>query len=346
MGERLAAVVRRLRLRAGLTQEELAERAGISVRTIRRLETGQRRNPRLSSVLQLAAALGLQPTEHDDLMSAALESMSLPSSRPKAGSSVVPRQLPAVHGRFVGRAAELADLTESLAASTGDNTTVVINAIGGAGGIGKTALALHWAHHNADQFPDGQLYVNLRGFDPTGSPVAPADAIHGFLDAFGITPDRIPPSLNAQASLYRSLLANRRMLVVLDNARDAEQVRPLLPGSGHCLVLVTSRHQLTSLVTTEGAHLIAVDLLTVGESRELLALRLGPDRVAAEPDATDDLLAQCAGLPLALAITAARAAANPHFPLAALANELQNSGARLNALNAGDTMTEIPSLPG
>src|SRR6266704_5335770 len=152
---------------------------------------------------------------------------------------------------FAGRSIELHKLTAWLddIASAG---TMVISAVDGMPGIGKTALAVHWAHQVADRFPDGQLYINLRGFDPSGVPVPAVEAIRGFLDAFGIPASQIPRSLDAQAGLYRSLLAGRRVLVVLDNARDVEQVRPLLPGSPGCLVLVTSRSHLTGLVAGEG----------------------------------------------------------------------------------------------
>ncbi|HET9255481.1 MAG TPA: BTAD domain-containing putative transcriptional regulator, partial [Pseudonocardiaceae bacterium] len=162
--------------------------------------------------------------------------------------SPVPRQLPAHTPYFVGRTAELDQLSAVLEASAAGGGTVVITAIEGTAGIGKTALALHWAHQAAPRFPDGQLYVNLRGFDPANTPVDAADALRGFLEAFGISPERIPASVQAQAGMYRGLLADRRVLVVLDNARDADQVRPLLPASPRCLVVITSRNQLTGLI--------------------------------------------------------------------------------------------------
>jgi hypothetical protein len=142
--------------------------------------------------------------------------------------------------------------------------------------VGKTALAVHWAHQVTEWFPDGQLYVNLRGFDPSGTPVTPADAVRRFLDALGVPAAQIPSSPEAQQGLYRSLLAGRRMLIVLDNARDASQVRPLLPGGEGCLVLVTSRSQLSSLVAAEGAHPLTLDVLSPAEARSLLEGRLGP----------------------------------------------------------------------
>jgi tetratricopeptide (TPR) repeat protein len=256
----------------------------------------------------------------------------------------VPRQLPAAARHFAGRVAELETLTKLLddAAETGG--TVMISAIDGTAGIGKTALALSWAHRVADRFPDGQLFVNLRGFVHTGSPMQPAEAVRGFLDAFAVPVERIPVGLDAQAALYRSLVAGKRMLVVLDNAREAEQVRPLLPGSPTALVIVTSRNQLTSLVAAEDAHPLTLDLLTIDEARELLTRRLGTARVTAEPDAMDEILARCARLPLALVIVAARAAAHPTFPLSQLVIELRDAGARLTALDAGDPTTNVRAV--
>ncbi|MCS7478912.1 BTAD domain-containing putative transcriptional regulator [Umezawaea endophytica] len=245
----------------------------------------------------------------------------------------VPRQLPRRTPHFVGRAAELAALTR-FRGLTGE--TVVISAINGGGGIGKTTLAVHWAHESRAEFPDGQLYVNLRGFDGKSEPMDPAEAVRGFLDAFAVPPDRIPAGLDAQAALYRGLLADRRVLVVLDNARDADQVRPLLPASPTCLVLVTSRAQLTGLVAREGARPIPLDLLSTAEATDLLTHHLGRDRVAAEPEAVAELVDRCAHLPLAVALMAARAAVNPRLGLRALADDLRDERTRLDALDSDD----------
>src|SRR5581483_9695788 len=222
--------------------------------------------------------------------------------------------------------------------------TVVISAIGGTAGVGKTALALHWAHQAAGQFPDGQLYVNLRGYDPSGAPATPQAAIRGFLGALGAPSGQIPPHPEAQAGLYRSLLVGKRMLIVLDNARDEEQVRPLLPASPGSLVLVTSRSQLTGLAAAGGAHLLSLDVLTPAEAVQLLAARLGAARAAAEPGAVDRIAGLCARLPLALAVAAARAAGRPAFPLAALAGELADSAGRLDALDAGDPGSSVRAV--
>ena len=261
-----------------------------------------------------------------------------------------PRQLPAHTAHFVCRADELAALDGLLVHAAGMNPgirrtagTVVISAISGTAGVGKTALAVHWAHQVADRFPDGQLYVNLRGFDPSGPPMTPAEAIRGFLDAFEVPAERIPVSLDAQAALYRSLLAGRRVLVVLDNARDASQVRPLLPGSPGSSVVVTSRNRLTSLIAA-GAHPLTVGLFTPADARQMLARRLGEDPVAAQPQAVQQIIARCARLPLALSIVAARAAAYPDFPLTALAEELRDEEGRLQALDAGEAATSVTAV--
>jgi tetratricopeptide (TPR) repeat protein len=174
--------------------------------------------------------------------------------------------------------------------------------------------------------------------------VEPAEAIRGFLDALAVPPRQLPAGLDAQAGLYRSLLAGRRMLVLLDNARDADQVVPLLPGAPGCLVLVTSRDQLAGLVAAAGAQPLALDLLDRDEAVRLLARRLGHDRVAAEPDATGELVSRCAGLPLALAVVAARAATHPEFPLAALAGQLREARDGLSGFDGGDTVTDVRAV--
>ena len=257
----------------------------------------------------------------------------------------VPQQLPAQVGHFVGRASELKALT-MLLDRTGEAVpgTVVISAVGGTAGVGKTALAVHWAHQVADRFPDGQLYVNLGGFGPSGTPVAPADAVRRFLDALCVPADRIPSSPEGCEDLYRSLLADRRMLVVLDNARDAAQVRPLLPGGPGCLVMVTSRSESASLVVAEGAHLLILDVLSEAEARELLVQRIGPERIAGQPETVVELAELCARLPLALAIAAARAAIHSDLPIAALIMELRDAAGRLDALDAGEPASSMRAV--
>jgi DNA-binding SARP family transcriptional activator/tetratricopeptide (TPR) repeat protein len=269
-----------------------------------------------------------------------------------ATAAAVPAQLPADVGAFSGRVAELSELDTLLAAAgqpgagRGDAaaTAVVISAVSGTAGVGKTALAVHWAHRVADRFPDGQLYVNLRGFDPGGQIVDPAAAVRGFLDALGISAQRIPAGVDAQAALYRTVLAGKRVLVVVDNARDAEHARPLLPGSRAAFAVVTSRNQLTNLVAADGAHPLTLDLLTEAEARELLARRLGPGRVANEPVAVEEIIGACARLPLALAVVAARAATHPSFGLAALAVELSDTSGRAGRLDAGDVLEQVRAV--
>ncbi|MGW6441454.1 AfsR/SARP family transcriptional regulator [Lentzea sp. NPDC055074] len=251
----------------------------------------------------------------------------------------VPRQLPARPRLFSGRARELAELDAALG-----QDTVVITAVGGLGGMGKTWLASQWAHRNLDRFPDGQLYVDLRGFDPTGLPTPATTALRGFLDALGVASSAVPTEVDAQAGLFRSLVAGRRMLIFLDNAADSAQVAPLVPGSPTCVVLVTSRRHLGGLVAAHGARVLSLDRLTDEEARRLLATHLGEARPAAEPGVTDELLTRCAGLPLAIGIVAARASAHPDFPLSALAGELREQGELLDALDAGEDLVSLRAV--
>jgi DNA-binding SARP family transcriptional activator len=264
-----------------------------------------------------------------------------------AGAAVrqaVPRQLPAAPASFTGRTQELVALTKLLDAALDPGRTVVISALAGAGGIGKTWLALHWAHQHQDRFPDGQLFIDLRGFSPEDSPVPPATAVRGFLQALGVDRASIPAEPHAQTALFRSLVADKRMLIVLDNAADTNQVTPLLPGSPTCLVLITSRNHLTGLIARHGAHHFRLDTLATAEARELLAARLGAERVAAEPDVVDELLALCGGLPLALAIATIRAHTSPDTPLRELVAELRQSATRLGALEDEDPAASLPAV--
>ncbi|MEO3743089.1 BTAD domain-containing putative transcriptional regulator [Plantactinospora sp. B5E13] len=255
---------------------------------------------------------------------------------------VVPRQLPPETATFAGRAAQLRRLSE-LADGPGQ-AGVVISVITGPGGVGKTALALHWAQTVAHRFVDGQLYINLRAYDPSRTAMSANEVIHGFLDAFGVPPARIPVSLEAKVGLYRSLLANRRVLIVLDNAGSAEQVRPLLPGTSGGVVVVTSRNQLSGLVAVEGAHPLPMTVPSRPEARELLERRLGTERTDPEPDAVDEVIDRCGRLPLALAIVAARAAATPRTSLARLAAELHDSRAVLNMVPGGDGIRDLRAV--
>jgi DNA-binding SARP family transcriptional activator/tetratricopeptide (TPR) repeat protein len=281
-----------------------------------------------------AALLDLRDSilRHDPRLD--LAGPSEPASR--AAPHPVPALLPPPPPQFTGRSAELATLDRLMDDRAGDS--VVIAVIAGTAGVGKTTLAVRWAHTVAGRFPDGQLFVNLRGFDPTGAVTPPAAAVRVFLAALGVTD--LPADLDAQFGLYRSLVARRRLLVVLDNARDAEQVRPLLPCSPGSLVVVTSRRQLPGLVATDGARPVPLSLLRTEESRLLLAHRLDAERLAAAPAAVDAIVARCAGLPLALAVVAANALTRPDTTLATLASEL-TSADPLRTLGGDDTATDV-----
>jgi DNA-binding SARP family transcriptional activator len=258
-----------------------------------------------------------------------------------------PAMLPSAAPGFVGRQAELTALTRLAATRSrsrhpGDPVTII--AISGTAGVGKTALAVHWARQHAADFPDGQLYVNLRGFGPTADPLSPADALHALLDALGTPANRIPATLEGRQALYRTLLAGQQVLILLDNARDPAHARPLLPGSPGAVTVITSRNDLTGLIAADGARPLALDVLAPGEARDVLTCRLGPDRIAAEPDAATELTRLCACLPLALVIIAARAAASPGFPLSGLAAELRDTRHRLDALRTGEDATDTRAV--
>lgn len=257
--------------------------------------------------------------------------------------AVVPRQVPGILPAFVGRQTELATLTGALDESV-ESGMVVVSAVEGSAGIGKTTLALYWAQQHLERFPDGQLYVNLAGFDPHSEPMEPAVAVRVFLDAFEVPPSRIPASLPAQAALYRSLVSPRRMLIVLDNCRDSAQVRPLLPGGFSCMVIVTSRSRLEGLVALEGAQRLVLGLLSLEEARALLATRIGDARVQAELEHADALIELCARLPLALSIAAARAASNPRLKLADVVEDLRERQERLEHLDLGEVEVNVQAV--
>jgi len=287
--------------------------------------------------------------------------------RPQAGGTLtpVPAQLPLDAPGFSGRHEELAMLQAMLPAKSARSSdagpgeaspgeagpgeastdqTVPIVVISGTAGTGKTALAVRFGRQVAKRFPSGQLYVNLRGLDPATPPMEPAEALRFFLDSLGVPPYRMPADIEGRSALFRSLLDGKRMLIVLDNARNVAQVRPLLPGSPGSLVVVTSRNEMTGLVAAEGAVPLTLDVLSYDEAREMLVRRLGQDRAAAEPEAADEIIYSCARLPLALGIAVGRAASRPKRPLTALAAELRDARGRLDALEAGDAVTNVRAV--
>jgi DNA-binding SARP family transcriptional activator/tetratricopeptide (TPR) repeat protein/DNA-binding XRE family transcriptional regulator len=262
-------------------------------------------------------------------------------------AGVMPRQLPPRVRHFVGRAAELKVLDGLLAGALdpgGAAGEVGVAAITGGAGVGKSALAVYWAHRVSSRFSDGQLYVDLGGYGPSREPGDAGEVIRGFLGALGMPPWQVPADPEELAGLYRSVLAGRRVLIVADNAKDAAQVRPLLPGSRTCLVVVTSRSRLGGLAAVDGAQMLMLDVFSEQEAVQFLTARLGAGRVAAEPECSDELIGWCARLPLALSITAARAAALPGFSLAALAGELRDARHRLDALEAGDPAASVRAV--
>jgi DNA-binding SARP family transcriptional activator/tetratricopeptide (TPR) repeat protein len=243
----------------------------------------------------------------------------------------VPAQLPATVSAFTGRERHLKRLDELLSADhSGQARAVAIGVICGTAGVGKTALAVQWAHRTAEQFGDGQLYVNLRGYATTPA-LRPIEALAGFLQALGVPAEQVPAEPEQAAAMYRTVLAGRKMLVVLDNAQSAEQVRPLLPGGAGCVVLITSRDKLGGLVAREGAEHLTLDVLAADEADTLLARVRGRDRVAAEPAAVATLARLCAFLPLALRIAAANLTLHPKRTVAEHVTEL-GTGSRLRAL--------------
>jgi tetratricopeptide (TPR) repeat protein len=265
-------------------------------------------------------------------------------AEPTSVAGSVPRQLPADVAHFTGRDAELAKLDALLTQDdTAQPATTVISALVGSPGVGKTALVMHWAHRARDYFPDGQLFVNLRGYDP-GPPMTPEQVLEDFLRALDVAAERIPAGLEARAGLYRSMLHGRRVLIVLDNANSAKQVRPLLPGSPTCQTVVTSRSRLAALIARDGASRITVDLLSRAEAITLLRNIIGDARVTTEFEATAKLASQCAYLPLALRIAAERAVAHAHTTLADLTGELAVERDRLDVLAADDEEDETTAV--
>jgi transcriptional regulator with XRE-family HTH domain len=344
-----AALVRQYRQAAGLTQEQLAERASLSLRTVGDIERGHVARPYRRSAQLLGTAFGLSGADLDRFMRFARPS---PPGWPGSGSQVraagtaphdsppaIPRNLPLNPPWIVGRSRVLAELAGLFDASRG--TRMAIVAISGISGVGKTALALRYAYREVCRFPDGQLYVDLHGSGADGRPLPPGAALSAILRSLQVPVGGKRVSVDAQAAWYRSVVAGRRMMIVLDDARDAAQVRPLLPSAPGCGVVITSRCQLIGLAAHEGAHLVNLDVLTDREAGQLLTGLLGPARVRREPEAATAIAQGCFGLPLALGIVAARARASSHLPLTALARRLTDPEHAWSILDGGDPACNV-----
>jgi transcriptional regulator with XRE-family HTH domain len=358
LGHRL----RTLRRAKGLSQRELAGLAQVDGDRIGRIEQGEPTDDS-TAVVQACDRVLEAEGELIDLHGMITETQAFApptlagASGPDQGRLLaapedavpVPRQLPAAIRDFTGRAADLLALdallpTDTTGFAIGQPGTVVISAIDGAAGIGKTTLAIYWGHRMRHRFPDGTLYANLRGYGP-GQPATPGEVLDTFLRALGTAPGRIPAEVEERAALYRSLLDERRVLIVLDNANTPEQVRPLLPAGAGCLALVTSRSSMTGLVVGQGAARISLDLLSFDEAVVLLRGLLGDARADAEPQALAEIVHACARLPLALRIAGARAASRPRLRLADLRAELLDQHTRLDALSAtGDEATAVRAV--
>lgn len=243
---------------------------------------------------------------------------------------LTPSQLPADLSCFTGRREPL---RRALALAAEQGEALRILAIDGIPGVGKTALAVHTAHRAMRHFPDGQLYVDLRGFTPNGEPADPHEVLAGFLGAFDVPPQRMPDTLDARAALYRSILAGRRVLVVLDNAWGVEQVEPLLPGTPECMVIVTSRPRLTGLAAAHGARLTTLEVPSVDEATATFLRRVKGVRTDTDAASVLQIVDCCGRLPLAVAIAAARAASCPSYPLPLIAAELTSAGRSLDAFS-------------
>lgn len=327
-------LLREARRRALLTLENLSEVSGVSVRAISDMERGKSL-PRQATLGELMDALELGEDERRRLIGAA-----------RRREADVPRQLPQDLRVFRGRDEALARVDElaSRISGTGKGGQVVISAIGGMAGVGKTALAVHWAHRVADRFPDGQLYVNLRGYEDFGQPLDPQEALGGFLSALSVASADMPVGTEARSAMFRERAASRRLVVVLDNARDAEQVRPLLPEAPGCLTLITSRDRLSGLAAREGAFLLGLDVWTREEALSALAARIGEERCRAEPEAAADLVDLCGRLPLAIAVVGAQLSVEHRIPLRVAVGDLRESRPGLDAFAATEGRADLRSV--
>ncbi|MEU0184307.1 tetratricopeptide repeat protein [Streptomyces sp. NPDC006207] len=340
-GTRFGQILRELRQGRGLTLEELADSSGVSGRAIGDMERGRSLRPHRGTVAALARALQLDEAAHAELLAVARATRPSQETVPEVLETLArPAQLPAGLAAFAGRQAELVRLRDIAGEVTSTmpaaSTTVLLS---GMAGVGKTTLAVHWAHTVADRFPGGQFYVDLRGFDTARTAMNPVEALSGILEAWGLPPHRIPTGIDALAGLFRSLLVGRRVLVLLENASTTDQVRPLMPSSPGSLTLVTSRNTLPGLIAT-GARPLRLEPPSRTDAHAVLALRTGTERLSAEPEAANDIIEQCGRLPLALALVAARIQNNEDFALSAIAAELRSSQDNLDAFSGDGGATD------
>jgi tetratricopeptide (TPR) repeat protein/transcriptional regulator with XRE-family HTH domain len=330
--------LKRHRQRLALSQEDLAEASKVAARTISDLERGVAQQPRSATVRMLAEALGLSGADLAAFKAAARAGreahlageptavMTAAAARP------APRMLPRDIESFTGRQAELDRLVAAASSSRGSGGVVRVFAIEGMGGIGKTALSLRAAHLVADQFPDGQLFIDLQGYTPGVRPVAPEDALRSLLFALGVAREQIPEGLAERAALYRGQLAQTRTLVILDNAASLAQVEPLLPGTAGCLVLVTSRRALSGL----DSPVLALDTLPPDDATALFRAAAGPGRLAGDDPQVAEIVELCGYLPLAIRVLAARLARRRALTAADVLAELQVEYRRLGNLADDD----------
>ncbi|MFC0626833.1 NB-ARC domain-containing protein [Kribbella deserti] len=330
MAETFGDLLRHFRLRAEYTQQQLAERTALSVQTVSTLERGTRNAPRRETVLLLAQALRLTSVEQALLLSASRPgTVQAPARDAVVGRWVMPRMLPAGSSDFTGREEQVSRLTAALMPpAPGAQGAVRIATVSGMGGVGKTTLALHVAHRLHEQFPDGQLYLDLRGFGP-GEPMTTADGLAFLLEALGTPPSEVPRDPALRTAKYRTLLAGRRVLVVLDNALGSDQVQPLIPGTAGSAAVVTSRRSLT---TMPGATHVQLAPFSEREALSLLSSIVGRDRVESEQSGAEELARRCGYLPLAMRILSARLVARPHWPFSMLTARLSDEQRQLAEL--------------
>jgi transcriptional regulator with XRE-family HTH domain/tetratricopeptide (TPR) repeat protein len=323
MAVEFSELLRRHRLAAGHTQAALAELAGLSEQAVSLLERGTRRRPRVETIHALSAALKLTAEAEQELLDS-VRATGTPAM-PAARTAPVPWELPQTVADFTAREDQLSKVLNALAGAGNSTVCLVIT---GMGGVGKTALAVHAGHLCAEQFPDGQLYVALRGHDP-GVALTSADALGQLLRSLGVRHEAIPDGLDEMARLYRSRMAGRRMLILLDDASSVDQITPLLPGGNGSAALITSRR---FLATLPGSLIVRLPTFTASESLRLLASVAGEDRVRSELDAALELSELTGGLPLALRLIGARLTMRPQWLLQHFVDQLQDEQRSLDEL--------------